>query len=237
MGLNRRSGNTGAGPRARKAPVDVPGAQADPVFRACADDCALRSETDHRIANHLAILSAYVRMKGADLAKGGPAGDSPLRLFTQSISAQIGSVARLHRLLITQDASAPVDLPTFLHEVCAPFAVGLDLRLVLVEDLGPDCAVRADQVLPIGQLVGEAIVNAAKHACLDSRGAACLWCDAGAGRRAGSISRWSTPARACPRPSTLTGTGVSGFASCAASAGSWGRLSTSGRTGRGSVSA
>jgi two-component sensor histidine kinase len=174
MGLNRRSAKTGAGPQARKVPVDAPGAQADPVFRACADNCAHRSETDHRIANHLAMLSAYVRMKGADLAKGEPAGDSPLSLFTQSISAQIGSVARLHRLLTTQDANAPVDLPTFLHEVCAPFAVGLDTRLVLVEDLGAGCAAQADQILPIGQLVGEAIVNAAKHACSDSRGGGLL---------------------------------------------------------------
>lgn len=168
MGLNRRSGKTRAEPQARADPVDAPGVQAG--FPACAGDCGPRSETDHRIANHLAMLSAYVRMKGADLAKGAAAGDSSLLLFAQSVRVQIDAVARLHRLLISHDANAPVELPTLLHEVCAPFATGLDPGFVLVEDFGAGCAARADQILPVGQLIGEAIVNAAKHAHSDPGG-------------------------------------------------------------------
>ena len=133
-------------------------------FPGCAHDCALRRETDHRVANHLAMLSSYVRLKSAEFEPPGAPGRDAIRLFAQGLDAQIRSIARLHRILTSDDHDADVDLATLLIEVCAPFASGLDQRIVLLQDFAADCSARPDQVLQISQLVGEAITNAVKHA-------------------------------------------------------------------------
>jgi two-component sensor histidine kinase len=133
----------------------------------CGLGCALRHETDHRVTNHLAMLSSYVRLKSAEFEQPGAPGRDALRLFAQGIDAQIRSIARLHRILTLDNQDADVDLATLLREVCAPFASGLDQRIVLLQDFAPDCCARPDQILKISQIVGEAITNAVKHAYPD----------------------------------------------------------------------
>lgn len=151
-------------PQAVVVPFAGPPAGASAGFPGCAMDCALRHETDHRVANHLAMLSSYIRLKSAEFEQPGPLGRDAARLFAQSLDAQIRAVARLHRVLTSQDRDAEVDLATLLREVCAPFANGLDQRVVIIQDFSPDCCARPDQILQISQLVGEAITNAVKHA-------------------------------------------------------------------------
>ena len=133
-------------------------------------DCSLIAEADHRIANHLALLAGHVRLKAAELAKRPEAsGCDAIQLLLLGVQAEISAVARLHRKLSGRNAQAPSDLAHELHEVCAPFRSGLSGDVVVVEDFEPGCAVTADQVLPVTQIITEVITNALKHACGNGR--------------------------------------------------------------------
>lgn len=131
----------------------------------CALDCVLRAEADHRVANHLMLLSAFVRLQARQFEGPGPRPDrADVQVLMQSLDGQIRAVARLHRLMMTGDQSTPVDLAVLLHEVCAPFGNGLEGRFAIIEHLAPGCYVTPDQVMPISQIVSEAVTNAMKHA-------------------------------------------------------------------------
>ncbi len=134
-------------------------------FPGCADHCALRSEADHRVANHLAMLSSYIRLKAAEFDHpAGPPSRGAAQLFAQSLDGQVRAIARTHRLLISGQPDGPLSLANLLHEICAPFVSGMDRRIALVEDVATDCFTQAAQIMPISQIVSEAITNAVKYA-------------------------------------------------------------------------
>jgi len=137
--------------------------QADARLRSC-NVCDLVLEADHRIANHLAILSGYVRLKEKNLARGpdAPTRDS-IKLAFEGIRAQIDAVSRLHRSLATRKRGEFVDLGEYIHHVCAPFMSGLSDSIDLTEDLQPGCLVRSDEILPLTQIASEVITNAIKY--------------------------------------------------------------------------
>ena len=128
-------------------------------------DCSLLAEADHRIANHLALLASYVRLQAADLAKqSAPPTRESVRLLMSTIDSQITAVSRLHRSFATHGRPVSTDLGEHLHEVCAPFIVGLSGERRLVERFEAGCAVRPEHVLPLTQIVAEVVTNAIKHA-------------------------------------------------------------------------
>ena len=138
----------------------VPGA----ADRAICTVCDLALEADHRIANHLAMLSGYVRLREEDLTKRGAAPTAAsVKLAFDGVRAQIEAVARLHRTLAAPQRGAGVDLGEFIHGVCAPFTSGLSGAITLSEDLQPDCVVKSDHVLPLTQIVSEVVTNAIKY--------------------------------------------------------------------------
>ena len=139
-----------------------------PVLRDCAAACMLRSETDHRVANHLMMLSSYVRLQDRQFARRDVIDREAVRVFARSIDAQIRAVARLHRHLMANTNDRSNDLATLLHEVVDCFAIGQETCSV-IEDLDPACTVRTDQLLPISQIVNEAVTNALKYAFRGAR--------------------------------------------------------------------
>src|SRR5512140_3334098 len=111
------------------------------AFEPCGLNCAVRTEDEHRIANHLTLLSALVQLKGREFAgEGAEPSRDDVQLLVQSLDGQIRSVARLHRLLMAGQPDAPVDLASLLHEVCAPFASGAERRIAIIEHLSPGCS-------------------------------------------------------------------------------------------------
>jgi two-component sensor histidine kinase len=156
----------------------VLGSGDDVAFPDCARDCRLRSEADHRVANHLAILSAFVTLKAGELERA-PNSPSPasVRILMRSVDAQIRAIARLHRMMMSGGANTSVDLASLLHEVCESFAGDRSGRITIGEDLSPDCLVEAERALPISQIVSECVTNATKHAYpRDVRGAIAVRC-------------------------------------------------------------
>ncbi len=122
-------------------------------------------EADHRFANHLALLSGFVRLKAADLARQPvqPTVEG-VQLMLESFRSQIEAMARLHRSLTLGVRGARIDLGEHLHDICAPMSLLLAGRIALIEDLSADCQAPADWGLPLTQIVAEVITNAAKHA-------------------------------------------------------------------------
>ena len=126
--------------------------------RAALSQGALVWEMEHRIKNHLQLLSSYVR-----LASQQPG--MTLQAFSLDLSAKLTAIAGVHEAL--QAASRGVEVVAaapFLESVCRPFANGPHvLRLHCPSDLRLD----ADQLAPVGMIVSEAVANAFKHAFAD----------------------------------------------------------------------
>lgn len=148
------------GPRPIPIPADLLGASACRL-----PECSLIAEADHRIANHLSLLAAHVRLQAADLDRqGADFSGASVRLLLLEIGAQITAVARLHRQLSAGDRYSPLDLADQLHDVCAPFQSGLSGVVVIIEDFDRGCLATPENVLPLAQIVTEVITNAIKHA-------------------------------------------------------------------------
>jgi two-component sensor histidine kinase len=142
---------------------------ARPPPGAC-DQCHIVEEADHRIANHLALLAGIVRLKAIDVARqdGAPTRES-VQILLENLRAQIDAVAGLHRSFAIGGRGVSADLSAHLHDICAPLAAVLGDRIELVEDFAPGRQVEADQILPLTQIVAEAVTNAIKHACPPGR--------------------------------------------------------------------
>lgn len=132
------------------------------------DDCRLLKEADHRIANHLSMLSAFVQLKELEFSRDGmvPTTES-VNLLLESIRIQTDAVANLHRGLTAHRGQGQVDIGRRLSAACAPLAALLAGRVALKEAFAPHCRVAAEKLLPLTQIVSEAITNAVKHAYAD----------------------------------------------------------------------
>lgn len=126
--------------------------------------CDLTLEADHRIANHLAMLSSYVGLKQKELSQIEVSATSgPVQLASDGIKTLINAISRLHRALSTSTHGAGVNLSEYIRHVCAPLQSGLSGTIELTENLHTDCRVRSDQILPLTQIVSEVITNAIKY--------------------------------------------------------------------------
>ncbi len=126
--------------------------------------CDPTLEADHRIANHLTMLSAYVGLRQKDLGSGPDATTSnPVRLAFDGIRTQIEAVASLHRSLSKFASGSGIDLGDYIRHVCRPFMSGLSGAIEVSEKLDAGCLVRPDQILPLAQIVSEVITNAIKY--------------------------------------------------------------------------
>jgi len=136
-------------------------------LRSC-DDCRLLREADHRIANHLAMLAAFVRLKELEVDRSSVTPEA-VHLLLETIRTQTDAVASLHRLLSAKGAKVSANLADHLHATCAPLATLLAGRIEIVVDCPSNCRVMPDEVLPITQIVSEAVTNAVKYAYGDGR--------------------------------------------------------------------
>lgn len=140
------------------------------VSGVCAD-CNLLVEADHRIANHLAMLRSYLHLKEGELARQrGEVSRESVGLILASLDAQIVAVSQLHRALAARGRQTATDLAEQLHATCAPFLSGLSGETKITEDFESGCRVQPDNVLPLTQIVAEALTNALKHGQRPGRG-------------------------------------------------------------------
>ena len=123
-------------------------------------------EANHRIANHLTLLSSMIQIQ-IDAMKSGA------EMMTREAAAnqlraaifRIVAIAGLHRRL-TGAPGDLIDLGEFLSGTCAELlpSLGVGDRLRIEEDLAPGCAATAEQASTLSLMLGEIVVNALKYA-------------------------------------------------------------------------
>lgn len=123
-------------------------------------------ESDHRIANSLAMIAALVRVQAGVVGRDGPLEPARAQFVLEEAAARIEAVARLHRLLAQAPDGAFVEPAEYLREICelAQQAFDRDRRLELRYELIEGVPISARRAAALGLAVNEAIINALKYA-------------------------------------------------------------------------
>ncbi len=123
------------------------------------------SESNHRIANSLQLLSLLLKSQRRTLS------DSALADILSHAESRILSIAQLHRHLYKNGVDTTVDLSAFLNE----------FQEEISESYGLDCIIKAERVKVRGALaaqlviaINELVLNALKHGYEGKRGGVVL---------------------------------------------------------------
>jgi two-component sensor histidine kinase len=126
--------------------------------------CLRVAEADHRIANHLAMLASYVRLKSSKLVQRKPTITSEEALVVvKAIGLQIDAVSHLHRFLARDDTSDKMELCTYLATICAALRSAVEGDVDIIESFDRTCVIPPSYLLPVSQIVTEMMTNAIKH--------------------------------------------------------------------------
>ena len=127
----------------------------------------LLREANHRISNHLALLTAMVRSqisgidKGPEILSRGAAKE-----MLVAATGKLVSVSRLHHRLSEQSHPESIFLSEYLVDLCASLvsSLGLRGRMYFAHKWMADCRLSPEQAQYIGLLINEVMINALKHA-------------------------------------------------------------------------
>jgi two-component sensor histidine kinase len=120
---------------------------------------ALLREVNHRVANSLQLVSAFVHLQASAVA------DHAARSALQDTQRRIEAIGQVHRRLYTSDDVQAVDMAAYLDSLVRELAeswsgaVGARLRLT-AEPVRLD----TDRAVSLGVIVNELITNACKYA-------------------------------------------------------------------------
>ncbi len=130
--------------------------QEDALRRSLAEKTTLVQEVHHRVKNNLQVISSLVSLQSARV-------DSPeVRAALAATSARIQSVALVHQLLYASDELAAIDLHDYLLSLTRSLqgSMGPDVR---IDTSGEPVVVTVERASPVGLVVNELLLNAAKH--------------------------------------------------------------------------
>jgi two-component sensor histidine kinase len=120
---------------------------------------ALLREVNHRVANSLQLVSAFVQLQAAAL------GDEGARAALGDTQRRIEAVGQVHRRLYTSDDVEAVDMAAYLdalvRELQDSWAGAVGARLTLSAD---PVSLGTDRAVSLGVIVNELITNACKYA-------------------------------------------------------------------------
>jgi two-component sensor histidine kinase len=122
------------------------------------------AEADHRIANHLAILGSYVRLKSAELIRRNTdLSAADVSLLLTAVGSQISAISHLHRLLSADESQDTADLGAHLQKICASMRSAVLQDVVIIETIGEDCNLPMNKIIAAAQIFTEVITNAIKY--------------------------------------------------------------------------
>jgi len=143
-------------------------------------------ETDHRIANSLAIIAGLVRSEISALSACKPAEPISIRRSLLHLSLRIDALGRLHRLLMDPGSSGMVEFSVHLREIidAAEHSLINSANQRITFNCENGIAFSAKRARLIGSFIVEAIINSLKHSHpADGRGAICIDCKRTSGDR------------------------------------------------------
>ncbi len=121
---------------------------------------ALLHEVNHRVANSLQLVSAFVHMQGAALA------DEAAKTALEATQRRIQAIAQVHRRLYTSDDVQSVEMSEYLSALVTELeeawsTPALPCRLTLTAE---PLRLKTDRAVPVGIIVSELVTNACKYA-------------------------------------------------------------------------
>lgn len=120
---------------------------------------ALLREVNHRVANSLQLVSAFVQLQA------GALNDEAARAALRDTQRRIEAIGQVHRRLYTSDDVQTVDIAAYLaallRELEDSWAGGLGARLRLTAE---PIRLSTDRAVSLGVIVNELITNACKYA-------------------------------------------------------------------------
>jgi two-component sensor histidine kinase len=131
----------------------------DPAFNA--------AEADHRIANNLSIIAAYLRLQAVEAAAHKASiPSSTVQSMLREAAARVETIGRLHRRLAEAPRRGAVDLSGYLQDLCDDLARSMTMngRLTFKGEPGTTCMIAPDRIVPLALTVLEAVTNAIKYA-------------------------------------------------------------------------
>jgi two-component sensor histidine kinase len=130
-------------------------------------DVDLVAETNHRVANSLALLGGLVRMQARAVGKASrPHSNAEIRMMFDGIAARVATIGQLHRMLAHMPTEGAIPLGDHLREVCAAMisAFSSEQQPVHIEHGCTDCLVLTQHVQPLTLIICEILTNAMKYA-------------------------------------------------------------------------
>jgi two-component sensor histidine kinase len=127
----------------------------------------LLAESNHRIANHLAMIAGLMRSQGARISeKQQTMTVREVRLTLEEYAARLETVGKVHRMLSHSDDGDPIDLDVYLGGIAERMLSSLSHpgEIELQRELRAGCAVPSEKAITLGLLVGELVTNAVKYA-------------------------------------------------------------------------
>jgi two-component sensor histidine kinase len=127
----------------------------------------LLREANHRISNHLALLTAMVRSQISGIDKGPEIlSRAAAKEMLVAATGKLVSVSRLHHRLSEQSHPESIFLSEYLVDLCASLvsSLGLRGRMYFAHKWKADCRLSPEQAQYLGLLLNEVMINALKHA-------------------------------------------------------------------------
>jgi len=127
----------------------------------------LLREANHRVSNHLGLLTAMVRVQINGIARGPETlSREAAKEMLQATEGKLVSVSHLHHWLSERPHLESIFLSAYVVDVCASFVSSLSLseRVYFVHNWAADCRLSPEQAQYVGLLINEILVNALKHA-------------------------------------------------------------------------
>lgn len=162
----------------------------------------LLQEMQHRIANSLQIIASILLLKARTVQS------EETRLHLHDAHQRVISVAAVQQQLLASRRGEPIELGPYLSRLCETLAASMigATRPITLKVHAESGTASSDEVVSIGLIVTELVINALKHAFLHDKAdgriivayevAEAGWrlsvCDNGGGK-ATSIARESTP--------------------------------------------
>jgi two-component sensor histidine kinase len=122
-------------------------------------------ESDHRIKNHLQLISSSLAIQ----ARG--AAHAEARELLMQAYGRVSAVARLHERFQATVGLQNIQIADFLNEVCADLAICFNAAGSSAVELEVDVesrAMPAGDALTLGLIVNELVTNAVKHGSRDA---------------------------------------------------------------------
>jgi two-component sensor histidine kinase len=124
-------------------------------------------ESDHRIANHLALLAGMVQVHMNRLAKGPErVASADVHAILREATGKILSIGHLHRRLSRPSCKAEIDIGDYLLESTQELVSSLSLQdnVRIAQHLAARCNITPQDAQVLGLIVNEVMMNAVKHA-------------------------------------------------------------------------